>query len=826
MTNIKRVLSLALAAVMLMGMMVIGAGAANVEYTDAESIENAEAVELLTALDVLGGYPDGSFKPEGTLTRAEAAAVICRIMLGADVAESLSAGTAPFADVKATNWAAGYIAYLKNLGVVSGIGNNKFNPQGTVTVGEFAKMLLGAAGIDGQFTGSQWLINVSVAAQNADILSSKDVVTADATRDAVAGYTMNALFYTEDGQVDGYYFNVEGYKDIVFASRSEAMIFAAVTSNDSLTADKLVEHKDTTGSLAAEVFSVTKDSNAEDAFGRPAVEYIQNKGKTSEKSLLVSPKEAVATYTTGVSANDLYKLLGSKATIKAAGSSVTTTSVDADKVYINNAKSGTDVNVAANTQVLGGNGIVTEIYKTSTANEYIVVQIQPTLAKVTAVSNTAATKTEGAYTTYTIAGNGYKVYTTVVDADNDKNEITIDGTIAKNDYVLIYGNADMAYVTSATLVEGKLTGYSSKTGYTIGGTAYNKSNVAVNGAAADTTLNAYNQTATYALDTYGNVIGSVTVTTPTNYVFVLSATVAQYLNTSTNKVENVVEATVITSEGALSTIRVDAENATDLDKTTENNQVTGLFTYTVNNDNEYVLTIAGADVSKAVTTVEKNEVELATGLYANSATKFFVATKDEKGEKYTGVTVYSGIANVPNLDVAANTKALDSNKDGVAEVVFMDATTEAGATANYVYVTDNYTSDGTTFTYEVIVDGESTTMKLTGVSGAGLYTVTNGAASAVTNVSDTALNISAGTDGIYGKTTKYFTYNNGLLMSSADNDSYAVLAAIGANVPVYTFKDGACTTGTASDLSGTTGTMIVFAVNAAKDAVSAVYVVA
>ena len=127
MTNLKRVLSLALAAVMLMGMMVIGAGAANIEYTDAESIENAEAVTVLTALDVLGGYPDGSFKPEGTLTRAEAAAVICRIMLGADVAESLSAGTAPFADVKATNWAAGYLAYLKNLGVISGIGNNKYN---------------------------------------------------------------------------------------------------------------------------------------------------------------------------------------------------------------------------------------------------------------------------------------------------------------------------------------------------------------------------------------------------------------------------------------------------------------------------------------------------------------------------------------------------------------------------------------------------------------------------------------------------------------------------------------------------------------------------
>ena len=80
MTNLKRVLSLALAAVMLMGMMVIGAGAANVEYTDAESIENAEAVTVLTALDVLGGYPDGSFKPDKAITRAEAVTLVNAVL--------------------------------------------------------------------------------------------------------------------------------------------------------------------------------------------------------------------------------------------------------------------------------------------------------------------------------------------------------------------------------------------------------------------------------------------------------------------------------------------------------------------------------------------------------------------------------------------------------------------------------------------------------------------------------------------------------------------------------------------------------------------------
>ena len=58
MNNLKRILSLALASVMVIGMMVVGASAA--EFNDGADINNNDAVDTLVALNVIGGYDDGS----------------------------------------------------------------------------------------------------------------------------------------------------------------------------------------------------------------------------------------------------------------------------------------------------------------------------------------------------------------------------------------------------------------------------------------------------------------------------------------------------------------------------------------------------------------------------------------------------------------------------------------------------------------------------------------------------------------------------------------------------------------------------------------------
>jgi hypothetical protein len=120
-------------------------------------------------------------------------------------------------------------------------------------------------------------------------------------------------------------------------------------------------------------------------------------------------------------------------------------------------------------------------------------------------------------------------------------------------------------------------------------------------------------------------------------------------------------------------------------------------------------------------------------LYADNNTKFYQAVKTSG--TYTSVTAYTGYANVASMSglTATNTMALDANQDGIADVVFLDNTTLAGVATNYAYVTGSFTSDGTTRTYDVIVNGTASKMALTGVSAAGLYSVaSDGTAAAIT----------------------------------------------------------------------------------------------
>ena len=69
----KKFLSLVLALVMTMSLVTISAGAE--DFTDDSSIEYKEAVDVISALDVVDGYTDGSFGPSEVLTRGAAAKI-------------------------------------------------------------------------------------------------------------------------------------------------------------------------------------------------------------------------------------------------------------------------------------------------------------------------------------------------------------------------------------------------------------------------------------------------------------------------------------------------------------------------------------------------------------------------------------------------------------------------------------------------------------------------------------------------------------------------------------------------------------------------------
>ena len=124
MKNLSKVLAVVLAFAMALSMVSFAA------YTDvAEDANYSEAVAVLSALDILEGYEDGSFKPDATITRAEFATVVIR-MLG--LADSASGGAEIFTDVAADHWANGYIALAAQQGIVNGYGDGRFGPEDPV----------------------------------------------------------------------------------------------------------------------------------------------------------------------------------------------------------------------------------------------------------------------------------------------------------------------------------------------------------------------------------------------------------------------------------------------------------------------------------------------------------------------------------------------------------------------------------------------------------------------------------------------------------------------------------------------------------------------
>ena len=149
MRNLKRTLSLVMAMALIVGMMVVSASAVSSDFNDSAEITNTEAVDVMTAIGVFEGTDKGAFDPTGILTREQAAAIICRMLLGDD-AENLTTNSTVFSDVAADRWSAGYIGYCAQQNILAGTGNGTFNPEGELTGLAFAKMLLVALGYDPQ----------------------------------------------------------------------------------------------------------------------------------------------------------------------------------------------------------------------------------------------------------------------------------------------------------------------------------------------------------------------------------------------------------------------------------------------------------------------------------------------------------------------------------------------------------------------------------------------------------------------------------------------------------------------------------------------------
>ena len=194
----KKLLALLLALVMLASALPLAGAAFKDEGFIAE--EYQKAVAAVSEMGIINGFEDGSFGPKKTLTRAQAAKIICVMVEGAEKANALTKTETGFADVPATHWAAKFVAYCVDKGIVAGVGDGKFDPDGKLSSAAFAKMLLVAIGTDGStFTGAEWLQNVQTAAEKTFLLYNMgDKLTSGALeRQKAAQLAFNAKFQQE-----------------------------------------------------------------------------------------------------------------------------------------------------------------------------------------------------------------------------------------------------------------------------------------------------------------------------------------------------------------------------------------------------------------------------------------------------------------------------------------------------------------------------------------------------------------------------------------------------------------------------------------------------
>ncbi len=215
MRNLKRALSLALAAIMLIGMMVVSASAVSYnDLTDKDQIVNKDAVSMLVTLGVIEGKPDGSYAPTEGVDRAQMAKMISVIMnQGVDNGALYENSPSGLTDIS-SHWAKGHINYCYTTGIIAGRGNGKFDPDAGVTGSEAAKMLLVAAGYDPAIeglTGTDWEINTNALASKLGIFRNfKGSVAEPLSRDNAALLIYNALdvemieSYTNNGYAMAY----------------------------------------------------------------------------------------------------------------------------------------------------------------------------------------------------------------------------------------------------------------------------------------------------------------------------------------------------------------------------------------------------------------------------------------------------------------------------------------------------------------------------------------------------------------------------------------------------------------------------------------------
>ena len=670
----KKFLSLVLALTMMMSLVTINAGAK--EFTDDEDQNYDEAIAVISEIGVVDGYEDGSFKPQGTLTRGAAAKIICNLILGPTTAGELHADTAPYKDVPTSNTFSGYIAYCAKEGIISGYADGTFRPAGTLTGYAFMKMLLGALGYDATYegyTGGNWSINVAKQAIGiglnkglVDEFNGVDFVT----REEAALYAFNTLKATMVDYDQKITTTINGVDVVISQGTAKPVDWSEGSNRDgNIKDDGYVQ-------FAEEYFPKLYLDNTTDAFGRPAREW-EYSGNTV--GTYVNHDILKKEFTTEVTGRDLYDVLG-KSTIDDYEFLI---SVDGEteKNVLGDAFFTEDNILRSNTKGVGGtgNGVLTQVYVDTDNKDVYIAVINTYLAVATDDYNEK--KDEATYTVWSLENKGTSSDKTLVKALPAKSTdaaINLDLTVSGEDFAIEEVKEDdivLVHVAEGeikeimepeVLSEVEITAFKNGSWITVDGEQYDYNDAIQydddvlddydDTNMKDTTYNVY-------LDAYGYAIGVEVVEESSNYLFLTGMD-----GSNSNLSNRNVDANVIFTDGTMATVTVnfkDSENAAG-GSLTPGALMNTWCKYTVNGDKVYTLTEI-ADSKATFENADGSTDKAGQGSNldtASAADKEFV-TLDKSHVTLNGITDSTGFkrvyANDNSVFLSVETEKLNNN---------------------------------------------------------------------------------------------------------------------------------------------------------------------
>lgn len=731
MRNLKRALSLAMASIMVLGMMVVGAGAVSYDdFSDKDKIVNDDAVSMLVELNVINGKDDGSFDPEGIVTRAEMAKMICVVLNGGKDPSLGNVSNYTYTDTVG-HWAAAYIEYCTTLGIVAGDGTGKFNPSNTVTGAEAAKMLLVALGFKSEiegFTGANWAVNVNVRANQKGLFDELSINPSEGlTRDNAAQMVWNALdagvvsydytLITDGSSITSSPTLIDNESKTLLTDKFKvAKLEGVIVANENATSTgTAVEKEDVTVLLLTsddadskqdEGDTITlKTATAANLLGKSVTMFAKDWKNGAYQTVLgnpvVSSDNMIATISEDSDADDVKDALkdaGIKEVSKAVLVQNFIRATDEDDKELT-------ISGMADVAKLTGNGIEVTVISNDNDNKADFVIVTKMIAGKVSAYNAKGND-----------GDGYITVTALTDiakadqiAGAEFADVKGSEDLAKDDIVLYYRVGDTFYAEKADSVNVTVTSTKGDDQIKDGSNTYKASALSSkydddNNTVLTTAVEPDDEVTLY-LDNFGYVVYTDAVTAADEYMFITgsdasvksgfeSLTIKGVLSDGTEVTASVnkIDSKKLSSafEGLSGTTAEKEEAAQKL----VNNKI---VTYTKTGE-KYNITVK--DNTK-ITQIEKNKASLG-GATANSKTIFVI------GDKNDNYKVYTGISNVPDV---TSSSLYCYAKSGVAKfVVALNATTSDGDT-NGIYILGKTASakkdgDDTIYVVEAYVNDE------------------------------------------------------------------------------------------------------------------------